>query len=362
MKKRTDAESIKQSLSSDKTLLNSQFPRKYKKYKSLQAKKVFSRSLIPAPSSISFFEKDYDEFSAFLNKLKKLARHGRILIDLKPVKHVKAAGLLVLYANIEQLQKEHEDLAIIKTTGCKLKEVSMFFRTFGIWGLTGESRIRPTKVFRDSLEVTTMTHAQKMSNDKRGLRKILEYAQTSAKNAGMHEGKLMAYNAITESISNVWQHAYDDEFFDPPLQEHMRNWWIIAQRIDDQFFIAMYDMGAGIPATISKKNWAPALLEVISKMLDKKFKMFVFSDDAKSIKAAVDYGKSRFKQDNRGKGLTEAKDFVQRNPEGSMLIFSGLGHYEYKTDGDDESLHNLNSNFNGTLIQWNLKLENKDAA
>lgn len=188
------------------------------------------------------------------------------------------------------------------------------------------------------------------------LKKILVYAQQAVEKVGMHEGALLAYNAITESISNVWQHAYDDSFFDVPVPLELRNWWIIVQHVGDQFFIAMYDMGASIPTTISAKPWANELIETISKLFDLKV---LSSGDAKSIKAAVDYGRSRFKKDNRGKGLTEAKDFVQKNPEGSMLIYSGLGHYEYKTDGDKEKLETLGSTFRGTLIQWNLMLEKK---
>ncbi|GLK88065.1 hypothetical protein GCM10017655_11270 [Pseudomonas turukhanskensis] len=176
----------------------------------------------------------------------------------------------------------------------------------------------------------------------------------------MQEGRVLAYNAITESISNVWQHAYDDVFFTQPVPEELRNWWFIVQCIHDQFYIAMYDMGAGIPTTISKKPWAAALIETISSLIELRGYKVVVSPDAKSIKAAVDYGRSRFKQDNRGKGLTEAKDFVQQNPQGSMLIFSGLGHYEYKTEGDDELLETLSSPFRGTLIQWNLRLETKN--
>ncbi|GFM86088.1 hypothetical protein PSCICO_14870 [Pseudomonas cichorii] len=205
-----------------------------------------------------------------------------------------------------------------------------------------------------------MPHESNAAGDhKKELRKILKYAQSNVMKFGMHEGSLLAYNAITESISNVWQHAYDDVFFKDPVPIELQNWWIIVQCIQDQFFVSMYDMGAGIPTTINTKPWAPALIESISKILEKTG-FFILSVDAKSIKASVDYGKSRFKQDNRGKGLTEAKDFVQRNPQGSLLIFSGQGHYTYKTEGDKESLGTLSTPFKGTLIQWNLKLEKTD--
>lgn len=362
MKKRTESDSIKQEIKSKRWLANARNPRKFDIHKIHDARrKVLGRTVVLAPSSISVFNDRYDAFAAFLKELERETSKGRVLIDLQNVKSIKVSGLLVLYANIEQLQKKYQDNSIVKTTGGASREVSMFFRTFGFWNLTGESRIRSQKGFSESLEICTMPHkAFAPEHHKKQLRKVLMYAQRSVEKVGMHEGALLAYNAITESISNVWQHAYDDAFFDDPVPLHLRNWWIIVQHVGDQFFIAMYDMGASIPATISTKSWAPALIATISKILDRSGGKVLASGDAKSIKAAVDYGRSRFKKDNRGKGLTEAKDFVQRNPKGSMLIFSGLGHYEYKTEGDKEQLETLGAPFKGTLIQWNLMLEKKD--
>lgn len=322
---------------------------------------MLGRRVVYAPPSISVFGDSYDRFAILLKDLERETNRGRVLLDLQQVKSIKVSGLLVLYAHIEQLQKKHQDMSLIKTTGGTSREVSVFFRTYGIWNLTGESRQRSPRKFSDSIEICTMPHkAFSPEHHKIQLRKVLKYAQGAVDKVGMHEGSLLAYNAITESISNVWQHAYDDSFFDTPVPLQLRNWWIIVQHIEDQFFIAMYDVGASIPVTISTKPWAPALIETISKFLDRNGVKVFASGDAKSIKAAVDYGKSRFKKDNRGKGLTEAKDFVQRNPEGSMFIFSGLGHYAYHTEGDEEKLETLGAPLKGTLIQWNLMLEKKD--
>ncbi|MEN5216818.1 hypothetical protein ABE484_13255 [Pseudomonas pudica] len=359
MKKRRISDSIRESVSRRRALQLAQHPRDYVPLDKAVPKRAFGRAIVPAPISLSFFEDSYDEFSDFLKRLTDASSQGRVLIDLKPIKSIKCAAILVLYANIERLQRIFEDNQLIKTTYCTAREVSMAFRTFGLWQLTGESRGRPDNRFPNSLEICTMSNASQRKLEKTELRKVLKYTQKAILASDMDEGGLLAYNAITESISNVWQHAYDDSFFAAPIPNSQKNWWIIVQHIKDQFFIAVYDMGAGIPATINTKPWAAALIDSLSAFFDVKV---ISSPDAKSIKAAVDYGRSRFKLDNRGKGLTEAKDFVQRNPMGSMLIYSGLGHYEYKTQGDEENLATLSSHFPGTLIQWNLKLEKKDEA
>lgn len=358
MKKRTESDFIAQRISSKRVLGKAKNPRHYDWMKSQTSlKKIGSRSVIPAPVVITFFENRYDDFARFLNLLIETCKAGRVLIDLRPVKEIKAAAMLVLYANIERLQIIHKDKDIIKTTVCSVRDVSRAFRAFGLWNLMRESRTRPAGGYSNSLPVCTMSREKHLRKDKTELRKVLKYTQTAILTSDMDEGGLLAYNAITESISNVWQHAYDPSFFTSPVPESHKQWWIIVQHIENQFFIAVYDMGAGIPSTISTKPWAADLIASISAAFNLKF---VSSPDAKSIKAAIDYGKSRFKQDNRGKGLTEAKDFVQRNPHGSMLIYSGLGHYEYETSNDNENLETLSSPFLGTLIQWNLLLEKKD--
>lgn len=363
MKKRRESDFIKQVISSKRSLNNAVHKRQYNRHKSDHQRSISSpRSIVLAPATLSLFEKNYNAFSIFINDLKEKAETGRVLIDFTKVRSAKVSAILVLYANIEQLQKIHKDRSIVKTTGVISRETAIMFRTFGLWNLTRESRINPNRAYPDSLEICTMAHeANAAADHKAELRKVLKYAQSSVQKFGMHEGSLLAYNAITESISNVWQHAYDDMFFDVPVPVELRNWWIIVQCIHDQFFVSMYDMGIGIPATIDSKPWAAALIESITKLLEGT-RFQVSSPDAKSIKAAVDYGKSRFKQDNRGKGLTEAKDFVQRNPHGSLFIFSGSGHYAYRTKDDNEELEPLSSPFQGTLIQWNLKLEKKDEA
>ncbi|UUC17580.1 hypothetical protein NOV18_20255 [Pseudomonas asiatica] len=359
MKKRRISDSIRERVSRRRALQLAQHPRDYVPLGKTAPKRALGRAIVLAPVSLSFFDEAYDEFADFLKRLVEAASNGRVLVDLRPVKSIKSAAVLVLYANIERLQRIFEDRQLIKTTYCSSREVSMAFRTFGLWQLTGESRGRPDKKFPNSLEICTISSEDQRRLEKTELRKVLTYTRSAILGSDMDEGALLAYNAITESISNVWQHAYDDAFFATPIPASQKNWWIIVQNIKDQFFIAVYDMGAGIPATINAKPWAAALIESLRAFFDVKV---ISSPDAKSIKAAVDYGRSRFKLDNRGKGLTEAKDFVQRNPMGSMLIYSGLGHYEYRTQDDEENLSTLSSNFPGTLIQWNLKLEKKNEA
>ncbi|VVN22709.1 hypothetical protein PS682_04483 [Pseudomonas fluorescens] len=316
---------------------------------------LLGRTLLTSPGSLSFFEKEYTSFFSFIAKLEDISKTSRILIDMNNVYEVKTAALLVLYSTIEVIQLRTGDKDIIKFTCCKDKRVSVSLWQAGFWEMTNQSNLMPKyRSLKKELEICTASLAATKAGDERELRKVVEYAQSTVLEAGLDdESDLLAYNAITESVSNVWQHAYDEVFFENGINSELAHWWINVERIEDQFFIVVYDRGAGIPYTLQKKSWYKIAL------VDAQGKIHEVPADALSIKLAVEYGKSRFKNDNRGKGLSEAKEFVQSNPMGTMLIYSGYGDFAFHSETDTTHLRELPTRFPGTLIQWNLKLETK---
>lgn len=309
------------------------------------------REVVVAPARISFFNKEsYVRFFDFIRDLKRAANRQRVVIDLSNVTDVKVAAMLIMYAVIESLQRKYGKDRI-KTTQCSSRYISISFQRFGLWSLTRESRVRTIADDLPGLEVCSASFKSQQSGDTSQLRRAIEYVQAAIADSGMDgEEGVKAFAAITESFSNVWQHAYDDSFYESPLPDDERNWWIAVQRIADQLFIAVYDSGVGIPATLAKKPWYG---EFIAELLT----LWGMSgaNDGLSIRAAVEYGNSRFKKGGRGKGLAEAKDFVAANPDGTMLIYSGSGSYEYKA-GVPDIVEPLAKPMKGTLIQWNIKL------
>jgi len=311
------------------------------------------RHVLAAPSVISFYEDRYSDFFSFIKDIQSAAEKGNVLIDLRGVIEVKAGAMLLLYASIQTLQKKHGRKNIVRFTKCKLSIISSSFGRLGFWELTKQLEFLPTAVNDNSLEICTTSIEDTKRNDKAQLKKIITYTQAAIADAGLDEENVLAYNAITESVSNVWQHAYDNDFVADNFNKTLANWWIIVEKIDDQFFIAVYDIGVGIPTTLERKYWYTVYYSYTDG------KLYEYAADAHRIKMAVEYGRSRFKVDNRGKGLSEAKDFVLSNPEGAMIIYSGQGSYIFKTNTGKEKLTKLPSEFPGTLIQWNLKLESK---
>ncbi|MNQ63109.1 hypothetical protein D3C85_774800 [compost metagenome] len=371
LRKLRESDFVQQRNSSERSLAGARSTRKYDPYKqSKSQKRILSRVVVVAPAKLSFFHDDYAEFWRFISEIKASAKNNILLLDLKPIVTVKVSAMLVLYAVIEQLQKEHSNPKIIKSTACSKADISGKFQSLGFWSLIREGRERTRKFMDDGIPVCTASYANKLSGDEQSqLRMALEYVQSVLCEDGEDEQSQFAFAAITESISNVWQHAYAQAFFSTETPAELKNWWITVEKISDQLFIGVYDMGVGIPTTLgAKPNFVDMMLDagkglasLASKMMGREETFSRGERDAASIKAAVDYGKSRFNVSGRGKGLSEAKDFVNNNPRGELFIYSGLGSYSYYAKGSKEVAEALPFEFTGTLIQWNIQLNVPEA-
>jgi len=76
--------------------------------------------------------------------------------------------------------------------------------------------------------------------------------------------------------------------------------------------------------------------------------------DGQMIAAAMEYGKSRLNQAQRGKGLGDILRPVLADPSNSLRIISGRGLYKYA--GGRPSYETVSCPLLGTLIEWDLAL------
>lgn len=361
MKRLRESDFVQQRNASKRTLTLAQNPRAYdpNKVKKITPR-IGSRVLVTAPEELSFFGENYQQFWKFIEEMKQACSQGLVLLDLKPVRSVKVAALLVLYANVEHMQKVYTNPKVIKSTACSNAAISRKFQVLGFWDLMRERRPKFKDANSDGVPICTASSLDRMIGAEQSqLRSALIYVRDVFDNTEDDEQGGLAFAAITESVSNVWQHGYAEEFTQD-IEPHLKNWWIVVQHINDQLFIGVYDMGVGIPKTLAVKPAALDMLQDAYGALKKMLGMSGFPPtahrDAASIKAAVDYGRSRFNTSGRGKGLSEAKDFVMANPMGTLMIYSGSGWYQYQTKEQAEEAEPLPFEFHGTLIQWNIKL------
>lgn len=166
------------------------------------------------------------------------------------------------------------------------------------------------------------------------------------------------YAVLTEGITNVRHWAYPQ---DCDIPHSMRRWWMFSRYVEPpkgglgNLFIAIYDIGVGIPETLSAKlKLTEKVVEVVEKVTGSHHL------DKTLLAQAVDDKRSGTGQPNRGKGLPEMKEFIQNTEGGRLYIVSGHAQYSCIPAEKYSGAQKCSIAFPGTLILWSLPLKEKD--
>ncbi|MGO4608496.1 hypothetical protein AB4142_19370 [Variovorax sp. 2RAF20] len=159
----------------------------------------------------------------------------------------------------------------------------------------------------------------------------------------------MVFRALSEAMANVQHHAYHNKQL--RWKSLRGRWWLGAQLSKKRktFELTFYDAGVGIPKTLHRQYTWEHIRGVLALLPGFE------PDDAQMIKAAVELGRSRTGQDNRGKGLLDIHQIITKVGAGALTIFSRCGRYRYEPN--KESIENDENFIEGTLIKWELPLD-----
>ncbi|MDO6458963.1 hypothetical protein Q4560_15685 [Celeribacter halophilus] len=171
--------------------------------------------------------------------------------------------------------------------------------------------------------------------------------------AEFFEPRKYIFRALLEATNNAIEHAYEDGL---PLKYQSAKGggrWYATASFDPtsnslRFFV--YDQGVGIPASLRSKE---ILIRQISAITDK----FGWTNhDADTIDAAFELGKTRTKQDERGKGLHDMQSVLQKAGSGYLRVISGNGDFKLWHTGEVEKFRH-GSHIGGTLVEWSIPID-----
>jgi hypothetical protein len=315
---------------------------------------VLGRHTIFLPNTLSVFSSSSREkLYILLRQLREVPSTSKLTLDFSSLSKIKISAILVLFAHLEILLENNKNARLIwikptdTTIDAKLSEL-------GLWALLGE-KYRPVE---GAIRICSVSSAQNQIDEKQPLRDAINYARNAITSYELPDSPEdtdnASFAAISESFTNVWQHAYAEDLQrnHPTLinPSKIQKWWIAQTHIDGQLFMAVYDVGVGIPFSTRRRPWYKSLHSDILHTLKG------MNSDSRDIQTALAYGTSRYKQQGRGNGLPTMKRFVEINPNGELCIISGKGVYKYKSKDNREEFSNLDSSYPGTLIQWNIAL------
>ena len=148
--------------------------------------------------------------------------------------------------------------------------------------------------------------------------------------------------ALIECMDNVFEHAYDANSGKPHLY---KEWWLVgyADRQESSIGFAFYDQGAGIPATIRRRQ----PIRVLRRLMD--------WSDGRWIERAVRRPISRHDSKRRGHGLDKLKKFLDSlGVIGSLRVFANQGCVTF-SKGGDPVVQEIAGGLDGSLIVWTLR-------
>ncbi|BAK76764.1 hypothetical protein NH8B_1949 [Pseudogulbenkiania sp. NH8B] len=184
---------------------------------------------------------------------------------------------------------------------------------------------------------------------------------------GDFEGKITTqlsrsiYKGVTEAMTNSAHHAYEDSRNDGTGIVDEKRWWMFSQEMDGELYVVFCDLGIGIPRSLSRDvnvsaGWRPALAAFMDR-----FK--AHQRQPTLIKAAIEIGRTRTNKPNRGLGLPQIVETVDKSGKGRVIIHSNAGAYFRSPGGKaNEILIQYNQSIMGTLIQWSVPIETSDGS
>jgi hypothetical protein len=156
-----------------------------------------------------------------------------------------------------------------------------------------------------------------------------------------HPSQLLFADCLHEAVTNAVNHAYEgDPRRLPP--ESQRKWWMLSQVRSGHLFVAIYDVGVGIPNSLRTK---PGWIEYL------RVRRY---NDSRLIKAAIVSNLTVTHMPHRGKGLPEMLEFSKELRAGGLSIWSGDGGVTYDATTERQGRHEFDSPLRGTLVLWEI--------
>ncbi|EJD6474802.1 ATP-binding protein [Providencia rettgeri] len=315
---------------------------------------------IQFPEKFSIYEiEDKKNFKNIIEIIDDIDREikTKVTLDFSKVRYLKVAAMLILYAAVEKAI--HRGISFKVYSLSRENKVNRILKNSGFLTLCRNNELKPF-FDRDYMPVVSGVGGQYRDD-------IVDFIQEKIYKRRMSPDTENIYGgAVHETINNVSYHAY------PKLEPSNKKWWVKCDLAKDQLYLAIYDKGVGIPETVIDKSWywdtlvlsQPDLVRKIHTELQKdqldvnglrlKIALGKVSDAIKIAVSMVD-DVSGTGETKHGQGSKSIKALVNKNEHGKLWIFSGNGLYIIK-DGKAE-VFDLPSSIEGTLIQWNIKVE-----
>ena len=301
---------------------------------------------IRTPKTISCDrEAERNELVSFLSTLRASVFSNKtsgVVIDFTSTDTVHPGGMILLIAEIDRILRIIRDPIRIRHKPPRSTKIRHVLQQVGLARLLGDER--QEEICDDTVKFWCYATG------------LLADGKTGGEVLERYEGRLAEgitkglYNGIVETMTNTIHHAYLEAREDGcPLFKESR-WWMLSQEREGKLTVVLCDLGIGIPRSLPKS----ALFNV--ERFNELLALLNRKRDLASIRAAVEFGRSRTGLQNRGRGLPQILDSVQAADVGYVRISSNRGIYQIQAGSKDPFEIEATKSISGTLIQWQVQI------
>ena len=297
--------------------------------------KVVPRVTVVCPEDFSL-ETNFDGVVNTLRKIREestMNKHGVVYVDFREIRSLSPSAALVLAAELDRWNN-------LPFRG-RLRSIDVQQWDPNVRSLLADMGFFELLSVTQPAEPHSTTRYVKFRTGDEAYGEVIDRLRLEELEpfVGPIPGRIHLYNAVTEAMTNVAQHAYKG------TQTHRPNWWLSASLDENAVTIMIYDQGAGIPATLPRK-------------FGEQIRKIVQEDHAEMIRAAHELERTRHEEKYRGHGLKrDVRGYLQYLERGQYRVISLKGEYVYEplAEGNQHRLYKHSHPLLGTLIEWQLR-------
>lgn len=310
--------------------------------------KVISKVNLIAPRIIDLDE-NYEDLIDFIASVRgSIDKYKKIIVDFQEIESISPGGALLVAAELDRWRR--------------LKDTHLYPYLYQKWNPEVRRLFRELGLFR-LLRVPYSSASPPVSPAKRFV-KFISGCGSEGRLADQLSVSLQPvigfkytsqpwYNALTEAMTNVSQHAYPEDY-DPGVLYLKNRWWMSGHFDTERSLLTVLfcDQGAGIPLTLPRFKLWETLQEFLNSLNLPNF------SDSVLIQAAFEIRRTRTGKSYRGRGLGQLMDFLESLDNGQLKVVSGKGEYKVtrKHGSNSEELFEHDRDIGGTFIEWTIPI------
>jgi hypothetical protein len=303
-----------------------------------------------APENFNLTRGDGKRVINFLQEVENevLVRGKPVRLDFRASKLFYPPGVLLLYAEINRIVSLATITKPVKIVPPVSSRALQVLKQVGLFDLTGDS-VNAVATREDVIYWRLASGLSQSGDELKILESIADKVNASDAENVQKSG---LWRGISEAVNNAQEHGYSKARDDGFTGLKSVRWWLLTQIRNQTFTAAVCDLGCGYAATLQPQvlEWFRGIFKRLSA---------VENSDTQAIQAAMEYGRSRTKQTERGRGSRDALDLLEKHGDGDLFMLSNQGYVRYSCKGNQvelKSVTSLDFNIRGTIIWWNLKL------